>query len=407
MEIYISAEGRPVKTLYGAVYDALTEKCVASYGVEAYMRSCRKATQLELRKLIREKLKTDPECTLGGGNTCGYTTGADPEVFLEKDGVIVPAWEAVPKRVANIYPDGFALEIAATAGNCFSYVADSVQSGLKLCLQAADGVGAKLVARDVMPVHPELLEKAPAKYTQLGCAPSYNAYGEVPQMPDGRFLPWRTSGSHFHYGNPSLQTLSVEELCGVVRAVEAIRVPLFTAAFGQFEDPQRRTLYGRVGEFRKPKWGLEMRSTGAVVMRHPMLYHFVSTLTRYAIDRVLTLGVGNIPLPIRTMIQRVGNESDVKAAQTIITKYPLYLAILRRAFPLVASNKFGDNMLRLLTSKGGLANELDIANPTCVSKNWRLKDYWPAHSEGDDCNVSNWANIRMRDKWYKVQVAGA
>lgn len=412
MEVYVDYKsGKLVYFQYGGMYEALNDNCLSGYmssrEIDVYTKKCTKPSDKEAKAIVTKHLKGSATASIGGHGHAITTTGADPEVFIVKDGKVVPAWEVVPTKQENIYPDGFALEIGAAAGGCFSYVCDSVQRGLVLGHRKAKAVGAKLYAEDVMPIDQEVLNSAPEKHVQLGCAPSYNAYGEAQKMPTGRNLPFRTTGTHFHYGSGALADMGLEDMHPLVRCVEAMRVPIFTAAFGHLEHPQRRTLYGRIGEFRKPKWGLEMRSTGAVVIRHPALYHFVTTITRYCLDKAMKLGPDSIPRPRKDTIQNIGNNSDVASARRMLTAYPVYAAILRSAFSTIYDgNAFSNDMLQILAAKGGLANEMDITKPDVVSDNWKLEGYWTGHSDGVGCNVGSWYANVFRKK-AKTVAAGA
>ncbi len=412
MDIYIDYKsGDLIYFGYGYAYKLFTDRTIGghigSYDIQEYVKKCTKPSEKEMKALITKHLKSSATATIGGSDHRIDTTGADPEVFVVKDGKVVPAWEILPTKSGNIYPDGFALEIGAAAGGCFSYVCDSVQQGLVLGQKLAKKHDAKLFAADVMPIEQDVLDNAPEKHVRLGCAPSYNAYGESIHIPDGKRLPFRTTGTHFHYGSIPLTKMSLEDMNVLVRCVEAMRVPLFTAAFGHLEDPQRRTLYGRIGEFRKPKWGLEMRSTGAVVIRHPMLYHFATTITRYCIDKAIKYGPDSIPRPRKDTIQNIGNNSDVASARRIIAAYPIYPAILRAAFSTVTDgDQFSKDVMKILLSKGGIANEINISEPDVVADNWNLDGYWTRHSDGVGCNVGSWYANVFRKK-AKTVAAGA
>lgn len=399
--------------LYRAAWGAYTNVFDNSRGP-----TCpRVASGGEVRGIVAKYFKTVKYPALNNITRHVLTTGADPEVFVcNSAGEIIPAWEVIPKKLdsggsAKVYPDGFAVEIGAIPHGCQSYMVDSVQSGLDIAHRAAEKRGGKLVAQDVCYIPEELLKTLPTNRVELGCSPSLNACEEPRPIPDGRSVPFRTTGTHFHYGCERLQKMNVQEMSTMVAAVEAVRMPVFTAAFGQFENPLRRELYGRVGEFRKQPWGVEFRSTGAVPLRHPVLYHLVATLTRHAVDTWFTHPELLVGPPIEEVME-VSNNSDTVGARKLLKKYPICGALVRSAFTTILSSKrdaYVENIMKILTAKGGMGNELDIAQADCVAKNWYLntEDSWITHSEGFNCNFAAWYNTRESKSRRKVREAGA
>lgn len=223
-------------------------------------------------------------------NNPGITTGADPEIFFEtKDkGEVVPAWTLVSKRSRltpeeSLYPDGFQAEWNVQAATCLDQVASSIERSLSRAKSVAASNNVKVSQKTVMPVTQEMLDAAPAEWAKFGCTPSMNAYGEEFQIPDGRTVPFRSAGGHIHYGMYELRGESQTAHEMRIKAVKALDKVLGVACvwmFREYDHPARRQFYGRAGEYRAPRHGLEYRPLSNAWLLNRVIMHLVLEMAR-------------------------------------------------------------------------------------------------------------------------------
>lgn len=233
-----------------------------------------------------------------------FTIGSDPEIFVELNGEMLPAFEFLGSKEAPdktvggrgsieyvmfettggcpMYWDGYQAEFTTVPGTCMEYHSDSIAAGLRGVILAARKKypGAKLSARNVWDVPFERLMNDDEQFVAFGCMPSKNAYGLKADMPPAREVPFRSSGGHIHFG---LGSMTDEQAIPIVKALDAIVGVACVSLFGKFDDPKRRILYGLPGEFRTPPHGVEYRPISSAWMAHPMITNLVFDLARKAV----------------------------------------------------------------------------------------------------------------------------
>ena len=221
-----------------------------------------------------------------------FKVGFDPEVFVRDlaSGRVIPGFEIRPGRKlspaaalgpTDVYPDGFALEFATEPRTCLAFATDATQTGLRLAARAAEKVGGELSLVDVVHI-PNLRDYRPQQIA-LGCSPSENAYDTRAELPEDPYeLPFRTIGCHIHFGRreATSEALYPEAVQPIVQALDFVVGPVMTSLLAGLEDPLRRTVYGRAGEFRYKPYGFEYRVPSAAIMWHPVVFNIVVNLAR-------------------------------------------------------------------------------------------------------------------------------
>lgn len=154
-------------------------------------------------------------------------------------------------------------------------------SGIKSCLMRLETAlkekGFEAVMDQVVEVPEDELTSLSEENQRLGCGPSHNAYDKkasVKVTAENKLM--RCAGGHIH--------ISVTE------PRPEIMVPLLDLFVGNTcvlidRDPlqkERRKMYGRAGEYRLPKWGLEYRTPSNFWLRSFQLMGLVMGLTRTA-----------------------------------------------------------------------------------------------------------------------------
>lgn len=229
--------------------------------------------------------------------------GADPEFFFEKKGHVIGAEKVLPKEGVEIVVDrllkddgtiedvkkpiviidGVQAEfnvIPATCRQTFS--ANLIQCFIKAKESMGSGVTANF--GQTVEITSEEMKSLSEKAQQFGCAPSKNAYSESKiAIKDASKYMYRSAGGHIHLGKVS-QSAEVftrrEDLVRMLDILVGNTCVLIDRDPGNIE---RRKVYGRAGEYRLPKHGLEYRTLSNFWLRSYQLTSFVLALSRFAV----------------------------------------------------------------------------------------------------------------------------
>jgi hypothetical protein len=194
---------------------------------------------------------------------------------------------------------------------CLAYQVDYIQQGL-VRLQRALPTGAKLTLKNTFNIPFEQLAKDDPKYVAFGCNPSLNAYGDETPKVDPISYPIRSAGGHLHLST----SLRDEKLIQVVKNLDRILGVVSVSMFQYYDDPRRRALYGKAGEYRTPTHGLEYRVLSNAWLCHPAITHFVFELARLVMgQRVIPLETWNIT---EDEARKCINDCDVGLAHQLL-----------------------------------------------------------------------------------------
>lgn len=361
----------------------------------------------------------------------GPTIGADPEIFVVNGaGVIIPAFtflEDQKKAAAvddkstlangvrghaadnskislhtdyySLHNDGFQAEFTARQDTCLAYLVDHIQYALRAMYETARKVDpeATLVPDPIMEVPEELLLAAPAKYLQMGCAPSSNVYGiHGEAIADGKELPIRFAGSHVHIGLPTPESRKTPNIERIIMAMDCIAGVMSVALFGGKKERNRREYYGLPGEYRLPKHGVEYRAISAAMLRHPVYYHLLFDAARFAIrmgDNDWMKSWWTTPIESVVNCMRHGTK---KHAREIIAREPVFGEFLKARYSAGYLNPeeyrintdAPEKLLNILLGKQKLRDEGFV-------KNWKVDQEpkmdnplrWKAHSGAPNCQA--------------------
>jgi hypothetical protein len=208
--------------------------------------------------------------------------GSDPELFFEKDGIIVGAEKVIPKEgltvrqgyKPSVVLDGVQVELNPKAAWTVPGLGLEVGKAFRLLKGHLGDSGVSISFKGVVEVSRVELDSLSPNSRILGCLPSKNIYGNRPITVDPKTYRKRSAGGHEHFGlrsNASLFSNRVD------------LVALFDMFVGNTcvmvdRDPgaaERRENYGRAGEFRTPKHGLEYRTLSNFWLRNYSLMSFV------------------------------------------------------------------------------------------------------------------------------------
>lgn len=200
-------------------------------------------------------------------NGTEWTIGADPEIFVEKDGVVVSAHGLVdgnknhPFKVSNgaVQVDGMALEFnidPATNYEQFSHNLSAVQAQLDAMVEGYDFSEKTSNVFDL-----EYLKNQPMEAVMLGCGVDYEGWsGNNNPSPDSDSF-MRTVGGHVHVGGftPKVSVHEDEHFYKAARLATLIDETVGVYSLLWDKDDDRRNLYGKAGAFRPKPYGMEYR----------------------------------------------------------------------------------------------------------------------------------------------------
>lgn len=221
--------------------------------------------------------------------------GADPEgFFTNNQGRIVGSELVIPKVLKDIYNyasvvrDGVQLEIHVQPDECREVLASNIEDAFRLIQKHLDQQeDFKFSFQSVIRMTPGEMNKLSAKSRQLGCAPSeniYNADAKIGVNP--RTYKVRSAGGHVHLGIRS-RKLKAE----YPRIIRACDILLGNQAVLMDREPMmklRRRVYGRAGECRPQKYGVEYRTLSNFWLRNEPLVSFVLAMARNAVSIIAT-----------------------------------------------------------------------------------------------------------------------
>jgi len=267
--------------------------------------------------------------------------GTDPEAFFKRDGQIIGSEKLIPEKGFRTYSgkvvrDGVQFELNPTSagsvselgrniGGLFGAVQKRLQQnpGVSVCFDGLVEVAAE-----------ELASLSPATRV-LGCMPSYNAYEDRPINVDPVLYRKRSSGGHIHTGIADKNLMDNRN-----QAIYAYDIIVGNTIVMFDRDPgarERRENYGRAGEFRLPKHGLEYRTTSNFWLRDYSLMDLTFGLAHIAYELSFQSFNGNRELwdglAARVNIKRIVQAIDQNDAELALKNFKRIAPFLRKQLP--------------------------------------------------------------------------
>ena len=169
--------------------------------------------------------------------------------------------------------------------------------------------------RTVIEVDPVELASLSEKARMLGCAPSKNLYDkEATITVNPETYMKRSAGGHIHIGLSSMLLPHAERLVPILDIVLGNTCVMIDRDPGTAE---RRSVYGRAGEYRLPKHGLEYRTLSNFWLRACPLTSFVLGMTRVCSNILYTTLVHSPTFDAETtLLKRVDLDQVREAINT-------------------------------------------------------------------------------------------
>jgi hypothetical protein len=222
------------------------------------------------------------------------TIGADPEVFFEKDGVIVSAYGLIPGTKQNPFPvkhggvqvDGMAAEFNIVPSSDVSQFKLTINDTLSALRAMVPGYNTSSNCVNVYDT--SYFESQPDDAKLLGCEADFNAYTlDCNRSPDTSFNPtMRTVAGHIHVGWTEGADL-YDENHFIKCAEVAKQMDYFLGIPSLMLDntpgsAQRRQMYGKAGTFRPKSYGMEYRVLSNFWIFNEKLQEWVFNQTKNA-----------------------------------------------------------------------------------------------------------------------------
>jgi len=220
--------------------------------------------------------------------------GADPELFVEKDGKFVSAHKMIPGHKQRPYKveegavqvDGMALEFninPARSEKEWLHSIDTVLSTLQSMIPKDHKISETATAY----FDEEYMKAQPRKARMLGCEPDYNAYTETfNPRPDEKSL-MRTAAGHIHLGwgtGMKKDKSHMEECFSLAKQLDYyLGVPSLLLD----RDRKRREMYGQPGCFRPKSYGMEYRVLSNFWVMKDVFKSWVFRNTHMAFDKLV------------------------------------------------------------------------------------------------------------------------
>lgn len=227
--------------------------------------------------------------------------GCDPELFLvDKSGEVVGAERAIPENgietlstnehnllVAQgrkgIVLDGVQIELNPKPSHCRALLGNEISAAFKTLKEHLSKTDFQASFAQCVEVSPKELDALSEKSKLLGCAPSNNLYDRKASIGvNPATYRTRSAGGHLHFGLSGWLDLMEQR----ERAVPLLDILVGNTAVLMDRDPGnaiRRKVYGRAGEYRLPKHGLEYRTLSNFWLRSYPLMSCMLAQSRIAI----------------------------------------------------------------------------------------------------------------------------
>lgn len=228
---------------------------------------------------------------------CHYATnfGTDPEIFFSKDGKIVGSERVIPPdglgaTLGKVALDGVQAELHPNANTHIPALGNNLRHcflSLDTRLKALNSVFTINFAQ-VVQVEKEELDTLSEKSRLLGCLPSFNFYGRKPFRPKADF-PTRSLAGHMHLGlSAPIYKGSGDNRQGLIPLLDILTGNTLTILDRDPLAAERRKMYGRAGEFRLPKHGLEYRTPSNFWLKAYPIMELAFGLASTAVDILAT-----------------------------------------------------------------------------------------------------------------------
>lgn len=227
-----------------------------------------------------------------------FTIGADPEIFVAKDGVphsahgLVRGTKRRPMKVKNgaVQVDGMALEFNINPAKSISEFSKNIKTVMESLKEQINDFS--FILQPSVVFDENHFNEQPRIATRLGCEPDYNAYtGEANPKPDTASNPTlRTAAGHVHIGwTNDIDPFDEGHFEACRHLTRVLDASLGILSFLWDDDGERRTLYGKAGAFRPKPYGMEYRVLSNAWLKDERYVCAVYSTVKLAIQQAFKL----------------------------------------------------------------------------------------------------------------------
>ena len=280
--------------------------------------------------------------------------GCDPEFFFVSNGKVLEASKVLSDKgftvkhqrplargiegvTSRFVIDGVQAELNPKPYSCRANLANEIRECFfKLNEEVIKKQSVGINFSGVIKLSEDEMAQLSETSKKFGCAPSNNVYtgkeSEIKVNP--ATYSYRTAGGHIHIGGCDYL---YDSLTTVLHSKSKLFVRLLDLIVGNTcvmldRDPgqvERRKVYGRAGEYRLPKYGLEYRTLSNFWLQSYPLMSLVFGLVRFAV----TIGYN-----IVTEERESGEESEYRSILRQVKRIDVVRAINRNDFELAKKN---------------------------------------------------------------------
>lgn len=220
-----------------------------------------------------------------------FQIGADPEIFLGKDGRFVSAHDKLPGDKLNphrvekgaVQVDGLAAEFNIDPADSFEEFEENLNS-VQTTLLGMIGEHEFLQDSSVF-FDEEFIKDIPAFNLALGCMSDFDAWSMQENQPPDQTKLMRTTGGHVHIGG--IHADNPHKMKHITKTGRLARILDETVGVYSLlwdDDDERRAMYGKAGCFRPKEYGMEYRTLSNRWIFSPTTVKFVFDGVVEAID---------------------------------------------------------------------------------------------------------------------------
>lgn len=233
--------------------------------------------------------------------------GCDPEFFFRQDGEITGSEKVIPKTglaagesgESKFVIDGVQAELNPRPSGCRGLLGNDIRECFKtLKTELKRHKGFSVDFSRTVEISKEKLAELDEKSRVFGCAPSKNIYdaGISIDKVDPAEYRVRAAGGHIHLGHfgkssgwkahDALYVALTKDHTKVVEMLDIICGNTCVLIDRDASNVERRKVYGRAGEFRLPKHGLEYRTLSNFWLTACPLFSLSFGLARLAVQLI-------------------------------------------------------------------------------------------------------------------------
>lgn len=231
-------------------------------------------------------------------NKTTILVGADPEVFMFKNGAPVSAHNMIPGDKKNpfkvkhgaVQVDGMALEFNIDPAKDEQEFVTNLTAVMRTLKEMVPGYD--LIATPVAEFGDAYMSTQPMEALEMGCEPDFSAWdnGAVNPRPNGA-ANFRTGAGHVHIGwTKDVDPHDPAHMEACIMASKQLDWALGLGSMmydGDMVAAKRRTLYGAAGCFRPKPYGVEYRTLSNAWLKSEELMAWVFRTTTKAIEDLM------------------------------------------------------------------------------------------------------------------------